>query len=235
DNDHDRKTVFLFNLFLFCPSDGFMYYNMNRCVFNSTELKDMEYIYSSYYNKLEYVRFSSSLGKFIGYTEFGVKNAERWNNDPAELSRQRAQKETYCQPNIGMWYSKVLVNVLMLPQMAAGKKQEEDLTVKAAEEQTGVSALPGNTADCHTESVFVKELTQDHDPSMPKSDKVKIIIGASALILGLIFALAGFIYYSRRTPGLTLDQVLSLARFIYCKKEAQGQSSLHLLVQSTPG
>uniref|UniRef100_A0A3Q1FC90 MHC class II beta chain N-terminal domain-containing protein n=1 Tax=Acanthochromis polyacanthus TaxID=80966 RepID=A0A3Q1FC90_9TELE len=99
---------FLFNLFLFCPTDGFMHYSKTRCVFNSTELTDIEYIRSSYYNKLEYLRFSSSLGKFVGFTEFGVKNAEYFNNDPAVLSAERAQKEVYCLPNTEIWYRNVL-------------------------------------------------------------------------------------------------------------------------------
>uniref|UniRef100_A0A3B4Z498 MHC class II beta chain N-terminal domain-containing protein n=1 Tax=Stegastes partitus TaxID=144197 RepID=A0A3B4Z498_9TELE len=89
---------------VFCSSDGIFTYALNRCVFNSTELKDIEYIRSYYYNKLEFLRFSSNVGKYVGYTELGVKNAQRWNKDPAELSRMNAQKETVCQHNIGNWY-----------------------------------------------------------------------------------------------------------------------------------
>lgn len=48
------------------------------------------------------------MGKYVGYTEFGVKNAEMWNNNPAQLAAMRAQKEKYCQPNIGIWYPNVL-------------------------------------------------------------------------------------------------------------------------------
>ncbi|XP_060889173.1 H-2 class II histocompatibility antigen, E-S beta chain-like isoform X2 [Labrus mixtus] len=77
---------------------------VDRCVFNSTDLNNIEYILSFYYNKLEYIRFSSSVGLFVGYTAFGVKQAEAWNNDPSELNRRRAEKERYCQHNIGNWY-----------------------------------------------------------------------------------------------------------------------------------
>uniref|UniRef100_A0A3Q1GEP7 MHC class II beta chain N-terminal domain-containing protein n=1 Tax=Acanthochromis polyacanthus TaxID=80966 RepID=A0A3Q1GEP7_9TELE len=87
---------------------GFMHYSKTHCAFNSTELKDIEYIRSFYYNKLEYLRFSSSLGKFVGYTEFGVKTAEQWNKDTALLSAERAQKETYCLPNIKIRYTNML-------------------------------------------------------------------------------------------------------------------------------
>lgn len=85
-----------------------MYYNLARCVFNSTELKDTEFIVSWYCNKLETIRFDSSVGKFVGYTELGVKNAERLNKDQGQLASWRAQKEVYCTHNIDIDYSSVL-------------------------------------------------------------------------------------------------------------------------------
>lgn len=91
-----------------CSSDGFMEFVTDECVFNSTELKDIEYIRSSYYNKLEYTRFSSSVGKFVGFTEYGVRNAEYWNSDPSKLSAMRAQKEVYCLNHVPVYYSNVL-------------------------------------------------------------------------------------------------------------------------------
>uniref|UniRef100_UPI003014EFB2 class II histocompatibility antigen beta chain family protein n=1 Tax=Bacteroides acidifaciens TaxID=85831 RepID=UPI003014EFB2 len=77
-------------------------------VFNSTELKDIEFIRSYYYNKLEYTRFSSSVGKFVGFTEYGVRIAAAWNNNPSILSRAKAQKEAYCLHNIQNWYNNML-------------------------------------------------------------------------------------------------------------------------------
>ncbi|XP_030579236.1 rano class II histocompatibility antigen, A beta chain-like [Archocentrus centrarchus] len=91
-----------------CTADGYEHYTSTRCLFNSTELKDMELIRSYYYNKLEYVRFSSSVGKFVGYTEFGVKNAEYWNNDYGQLAQMRAEKKRSCQYYCRLWYTNVL-------------------------------------------------------------------------------------------------------------------------------
>ncbi|GLD75218.1 H-2 class II histocompatibility antigen, E-S beta chain-like protein [Lates japonicus] len=39
-----------------CTADGFREYAVDRCVFNSSELSGIEYIYSHYYNKLEYTQ-----------------------------------------------------------------------------------------------------------------------------------------------------------------------------------
>uniref|UniRef100_A0A3Q0SBH4 Ig-like domain-containing protein n=1 Tax=Amphilophus citrinellus TaxID=61819 RepID=A0A3Q0SBH4_AMPCI len=113
----NKKTQIIFTkcilgtiglLFLLGPEmNGFLYYMTERCVFNSTDPKDIELIASWYYNKMEVNRFTSSAGKFVGYTEYGVKNADFWNNGPF-LNTMRAEKERFCQHNIGIWYSNVL-------------------------------------------------------------------------------------------------------------------------------
>ena len=74
----------------------------SRCEFTSSELKDIQFIQSFYYNKLEDIRFDSSVGEYVGYTELGVKNAERLNKGP-ELAQARAQKEAVCQPNAKLY------------------------------------------------------------------------------------------------------------------------------------
>ncbi|KAI9527161.1 hypothetical protein NQZ68_032741, partial [Dissostichus eleginoides] len=79
-----------------------------RCEFTSSELKDIQYISSYYYNKLEDIRFDSSVGKYVGYTEHGVYNAENWNKDPSILAQERAAKETYCQGNIKLYEQETL-------------------------------------------------------------------------------------------------------------------------------
>nr|XP_033465134.1 uncharacterized protein LOC117245763 [Epinephelus lanceolatus] len=89
-------------------ADGFLEYSLNRCVFNSTDPKDIEYMQSYYFNKVEDVRFSSSLGKFVGYTEPGLKNAEAWNNDPSLLAQMRGEKERYCVNHVEAFYPHAL-------------------------------------------------------------------------------------------------------------------------------
>uniref|UniRef100_A0A669C043 MHC class II beta chain N-terminal domain-containing protein n=1 Tax=Oreochromis niloticus TaxID=8128 RepID=A0A669C043_ORENI len=96
-------------LYIFClSSDGFKMYVVSRCDFNSTELKDIKYIRSYYYNKIEVTRFDSDVRKFVGFTGFGVKQAKHFNSQPGRLATLKAEKERYCQHNIGIWYSNVL-------------------------------------------------------------------------------------------------------------------------------
>ncbi|XP_030580668.1 H-2 class II histocompatibility antigen, E-S beta chain-like isoform X2 [Archocentrus centrarchus] len=225
-------------------ADGFMQYMVSRCVFNSTELKDIEFIQSFYYNKMEVNRFSSSVGKFVGYTEFGVKNAEYWNNDPSILSQERASKETYCQRNIGNSYRNILTksvqpyvrlrsttplsshhpamlvcsvydfypSEIKVSWLRDGQEVTSDVT--STEEMADgdwyyqvhshleYTPRSGEKISCVVEHASLKEpLRTDWDPSMPESERNKLAIGASGLILGLILSLAGFIYYKRKARG----------------------------------
>ncbi|KAM9701175.1 H-2 class II histocompatibility antigen, E-S beta chain-like [Menidia menidia] len=228
-------------------ADGFEFYSLARCEFNSTELKDIEFIKSFYYNKLEFTRFTSSLGKFVGYTEFGVKNAEYWNNLPGYLPQMRAEKERYCQHNIGIDYDNVLDKSvepsvrlysttppagrhpsmlvcrvydfypknIRVSWLRDGREQTSDVT-STEEMEDGdwyyqlhshleYTPRSGEKISCKVEHASLKEpLITDWDPSLPDSDRNKVAIGASGLILGLVLSLAGFIYYKRKARGRIL-------------------------------
>uniref|UniRef100_A0A3Q0SNX5 Ig-like domain-containing protein n=1 Tax=Amphilophus citrinellus TaxID=61819 RepID=A0A3Q0SNX5_AMPCI len=225
-------------------ADGFMHYTVFHCDFNSTELKDIEYIESYYYNKIEYSRFSSSVGEYVGFTPYGMKNAAFWNNNPSILSQVRADKERVCHNNVGIDYSNILTksaqpyvrlrsmtplsshhpamlvcsvydfypSVIKVSWLRDGQEVSSDVT--STEEMADgdwyyqthshleYTPRSGEKISCVVEHASLKEpLRTDWDPSMPESERNKLAIGASGLILGLILSLAGFIYYRRKARG----------------------------------
>ena len=81
---------------------------MDKCEFNSTNPNDIEFTRSVYFNKVPFAVFSSSVGKFVGYSPFGLFQAEYFNNQTAYVEQMRGAKQRYCQRNIQGWYRDVL-------------------------------------------------------------------------------------------------------------------------------
>uniref|UniRef100_A0A8C1DP72 Ig-like domain-containing protein n=1 Tax=Cyprinus carpio carpio TaxID=630221 RepID=A0A8C1DP72_CYPCA len=80
-------------------ADGYYEYTMYDCVYSTRDYSDMEYLVSLSFNKVVHLQFNSSVGKFVGYTEQGVKYAENLNKDQALLQQLKAQADTACRSN----------------------------------------------------------------------------------------------------------------------------------------
>ncbi|KAI5627852.1 hypothetical protein C0J50_10635, partial [Silurus asotus] len=228
----------------FSLSDGHSFAMSGQCIWNKEDLGDMEFIQPYIFNKIKYLEFNSTLGKYIGYTELGVKNAERLNKNTADLQARKAQAETYCKNNVQNYYTAIfsktvepVVEVTLVKEsegshpadlmcsaysfypphikvtwMRNGKEVKADVT--STEEMpdgdwyyqihSHLQYKPesGEEISCVVEHAsFKKPMIYKWDPSMPESDKSKIAIGASGLVLGIIISAAGFIYYKKKHSG----------------------------------
>ncbi|XP_037336018.2 H-2 class II histocompatibility antigen, E-S beta chain-like [Pungitius pungitius] len=227
-------------------ADGYMEVVVERCLFNSTAMKDIEYIRSVYFNKLETLRFNSSVGKFVGFTKQGQKDADYWNEQDNYLYMMR-NKKSICHYHIQMGYDNVLTKsvkpyVTLHSETPPGDGPSSMLVCSVYDfypqtiivrwtrdgqpETTGVTSTDeladgdwyyqthshleytprsGEKIACVVEHMSLsKPLVTNWDPSMPESERNKVAIGASGLILGLTLSLAGFIYYKRKATGRIL-------------------------------
>ena len=69
----------------------------DTCHYNHRDFHDVEYIYSTYVNKVKVMDYNSTLNKFTGYTAFGMKNAEAFNNDPILLAWRHSSVHNFCK------------------------------------------------------------------------------------------------------------------------------------------
>ncbi|XP_010893892.4 SLA class II histocompatibility antigen, DQ haplotype D beta chain-like [Esox lucius] len=226
-------------------TDGYYEQVVDECRFTSKDLQDAEFIRSYVFNMVEDVRFNSSVGEYVGYTELGVKNAKAWNSDPGELAGIRAQLDSYCRNNAGIHYSAVLdktakpyvrmssvtppsgrhTAMLMCsaydfyPKQIRVTWQRDGHEIKSDVTSTEELAdgdwyyqihshleytpKSGEKISCMVEHSSLPEpMVYDWDPSMPESERNKIAIGASGLVLGAIIALAGLVYYKKKSAGV---------------------------------
>lgn len=87
---------------------GFQFYGVSQCTFNSSELKDIEFTRSYYYNKQMCVHFSSTAGRFVGYSKFCIFQADYLNNQTTFINALKQQKERFCHSTINIFYPKIL-------------------------------------------------------------------------------------------------------------------------------
>ncbi|KAF3698436.1 DLA class II histocompatibility antigen, DR-1 beta chain Precursor [Channa argus] len=226
-------------------ADGFLNARVSRCEFNSTDPKDIRYIDSYYYNKLRFTWFDSNVGEFVGFTEYGVKNAEYWNNLPGQLAAERADKERYCQHNIGVWYSNIL-----------SKSVKPYIRVKSVDPSAGKhpAMLVCSAYDFYPKHIRVKwtrdgqEITSgvtstaeladgdwyyqvhSHLEYTPRSgEKISCVVEHASLKQPLVTDWDPSLPESERNQiaigasGLILGLILSLAGFIYYKRKAKGR------------
>ncbi|KAF5891094.1 MHC class II beta chain, partial [Clarias magur] len=77
------------------------------CFWSKEDLSDMELLEPYVFNKMNYIEFNSTVGRFVGYTELGIKLAAEWNTNPADLKKRKGQVETYCKQNVWNYYSNI--------------------------------------------------------------------------------------------------------------------------------
>ncbi|TTQ23530.1 DLA class II histocompatibility antigen, DR-1 beta chain [Bagarius yarrelli] len=106
--------------------DGYYHERRSQCFYSSRDLSDMVVVDSLIFNKVEYIWFNSTVGKFQGYTRHGIYNAELVNNDTAILQQEQAEVENFCKHNAQIYYPAII-----------DKSVEPQVTVKSVRQSHG--------------------------------------------------------------------------------------------------
>ncbi|XP_034143218.1 rano class II histocompatibility antigen, D-1 beta chain-like [Esox lucius] len=226
-------------------TDGYFEQLIDQCRFISKDLQDMEFIRSEVFNQVEIIRFNSTVGEFVGYTEYGFSIAKRMNSDTAYLAAIQAERDSVCKPNAWNHYrsimDKTVKPTLRLRSVTPPSDRHPAMLICSAysfyPKPISVSWLrdgheiksdvisteeladrdwyyqihshleytpkSGEKISCMVEHISLPEpMVYDWDPSMPESERNKIAIGASGLVLGAIIALAGLVYYKKKSAGV---------------------------------
>ncbi|MCI4381273.1 hypothetical protein PGIGA_G00250090 [Pangasianodon gigas] len=213
--------------------------------FNSTLGNDMEFIESYIVNKIKYAEFNSTLGKYVGYTETGVRNAEAWNKNTADLQTRKDQTESVCKPNAGIYYSAILSKTVE-PQVRVKLVKKSDGTHPARLMCSAYSFFPPlitvtwmrNGKEIEGGVTSTEEMADgdwyyqihSHLEYMPESgEQISCVVEHASFKQPMEYKWDPSAPAPDKSKiaigasGLVLGIVLSAAGFIYYKKKASGR------------
>ncbi|KAL7884024.1 hypothetical protein AOLI_G00067940 [Acnodon oligacanthus] len=222
-------------------TEGYFYAMIKECIASSADLTDAEYIDTYYFNKVKYVQFNSTEGMFVGFTEFGLETAKKWNDRP-QMQQERDELDRVCRPNLRIQFSHI-VDKTVKPKIRLRSEEEAsgghpaillcsaydfyppaiDVywlrdgekvtmdTVSIEEMADGdwyyqvhshleYTPTAGEKISCVVEHASSKKpIIYNWEPHLSESERNKIAIGASGLVLGIVLSAAGFIYYKKKS------------------------------------
>ncbi|KAG8127281.1 putative MHC class II antigen protein [Naja naja] len=83
-------------LLLPLPEAHFLYQEKCECLFlNGTQ--QVRFLFRWFYDRQEFVRFDSDLGKHVAVTEFGKVDADKWNRNEQWLQYLKAAVNSFCR------------------------------------------------------------------------------------------------------------------------------------------
>lgn len=95
--------LLMFYFFIIIFLDGFSHYQWMRCHTNSMDLSDMVFIDTFYFNGMKYLVFNSTIGKYVGYSEVGLRIADSWNSNEFVLNRELNAVDGYCKTSAAFY------------------------------------------------------------------------------------------------------------------------------------
>uniref|UniRef100_A0A8C1KYA0 Ig-like domain-containing protein n=1 Tax=Cyprinus carpio TaxID=7962 RepID=A0A8C1KYA0_CYPCA len=201
---------------------------------NTLLSKNIEFIFSVTYNMIEYLRNNSTEHKVVGYTEFGKKLAEDYKKNKKKKQDFTCTSRICAEPNarflIHYTYLLILKTEYIITMLVCSAYDFYPKPIKLMWMRDEMmdcvkQALAFHYYQCHTlkpgEKIScVVEHASSHkpmiyhwDPSLPESERSKIILGAVGLLMGVFIAGGGLIYYKRKHTGWYSCSVLEINHY----------------------
>nr|AAB67871.1 MHC class II beta chain [Ictalurus punctatus] len=215
------------------------------CIWSKEDLSDMEYIKPLIINKIKYLEYNSTVGKVVGYTELGIKNADRFNKDPAFMQGLKAELDSVCKNNVGNYYSGILSKTVE-PQVKVKLVKKSDGTHPATLMCSAYSFYPPaisvtwlrNGKEIKGGVTSTEEMADgdwyyqvhSHLEYMPESgEEISCVVQHASFTKPMNYKWDSSMPEPDKSKiaigasGLVLGIVLSAAGFIYYKKKSSGR------------
>ncbi|KAI4880984.1 hypothetical protein NFI96_013665, partial [Prochilodus magdalenae] len=223
---------------------GYYFSIIDECITSSSDLSDVEYIRTQYFNKDPVLQFNSTVGEFIGFTEFGMKNAERFNHE-AVVQEMRAKVDAYCKHNLPIFYSAILdksvkPKVKLTSEQSASGDHPALLMCSAYKFYPPVINVYWlrDGKQVTGDVVSVDEMANgdwyyqvhSHLEYIPRfAERISCVVEHASLEEPIIYDWGGSLPEPERnkiaigTSGLVFGIILSAAGFIYYRKKSSGR------------
>ncbi|KAL6456320.1 hypothetical protein MHYP_G00348630 [Metynnis hypsauchen] len=234
----------LFLLTLTIRTDGYFLYVTDECITSSSDLTDVEYIYTYHFNKDPVIRFNSTVGEFVGFSALGMRTAEMFNKGP-QVQQRRAEVERYCKRNLEIDFSIVLEKTVKPKIKLVAEKQASGghpamlmcsaynfyppvIDVYWLKDGRKVTTDVTSTEEMADGDWYYQ--IHSHLEYTPSSgEKISCVVEHASSKNPIIFEWGGSLPESEKNKiaigasGLALGIILTAAGFLYYKKKSSGR------------
>ncbi|XP_060905867.1 class II histocompatibility antigen, B-L beta chain-like isoform X1 [Labrus mixtus] len=81
------------------PTGGYVYQAMYDCEYGEDDLSDMVFLVKNVFNKEIVTLYDSRVGKYVGFGEMGMRNADHYNSQRWKMELRKIQVEIVCRYN----------------------------------------------------------------------------------------------------------------------------------------
>lgn len=89
------------------PAGGYVYQMIDDCEYGDN-ITDMVYLVKNVFNQKLNNMYDSRVGKYVGFGEYGMINADHYNNQSWKMRDRKAEVETLCRYNARLFRKSIL-------------------------------------------------------------------------------------------------------------------------------